>query len=52
MIGTLINVATVIIGSTLGLVFGAQLPERIRQTVIAGLGLFTVGIGLFSIQKL
>ena len=46
MTGTLINVATVLIGSTLGLLFGAQLPEKIRQTVIAGLGLFTAGIGL------
>jgi len=46
MIGTLINVLTVLIGSTLGLLFGAQLPERVRQTVIAGLGLFTAAIGL------
>ena len=46
MIGTLINVATVLIGGGLGLVFGAQLPERVRLTVIAGLGLFTAAIGI------
>lgn len=46
MTGTLINVLTVLIGSTLGLLFGAQLPDRVRQTVIAGLGLFTAAIGL------
>ena len=46
MTGTLINVVTVIIGSTLGLIFGAKLPERVRQTVIAGLGLFTGAIGV------
>jgi len=46
MIGTLINVATVLIGSTLGLLFGAKLPERVSQTVIAGLGLFTAVIGV------
>ncbi|MCJ7703204.1 MAG: DUF554 domain-containing protein [Anaerolineales bacterium] len=46
MIGTLINVLTVLIGSTLGLLFGAQLPLRVRQTVIAGLGLFTAAIGI------
>lgn len=46
MIGTFINVATILIGGALGLFFGARLPERIRQTVIAGLGLFTAVVGL------
>lgn len=45
MIGTLINVVAVLIGSTLGLLFGARLPDRIRSTVIAGLGLFTAAVG-------
>jgi uncharacterized membrane protein YqgA involved in biofilm formation len=44
--GTLINIAAVLVGGALGLVFGARLPERIRQTVISGLGLFTLAIGL------
>lgn len=51
MTGTLINVATVLIGGILGLFFGARLPERIRQTVIAGLGLFTIGYGLINFIK-
>jgi uncharacterized membrane protein YqgA involved in biofilm formation len=51
MTGTLINVATVVIGSMLGLLFGAQLPDRVRQTVIAGLGLFTGAIGLQMFLK-
>jgi hypothetical protein len=46
MTGTIINVIAVLIGSTLGLLFGAQLPLRVRQTVIAGLGLFTAAIGM------
>ncbi|NLG73170.1 MAG: DUF554 domain-containing protein [Chloroflexi bacterium] len=46
MIGTLINVAAIIIGSVLGILFGARLPDRLRQTVIAGLGLFTLTIGI------
>jgi len=46
MTGTLINIVTVLIGGTLGLLFGSRLPERIRQTVIAGLGLFTAAIGV------
>lgn len=46
MTGTLLNIATVLIGGVLGLLFGAKLPERIRHTVVAGLGLFTAAIGV------
>lgn len=46
MIGTLLNIATVLVGGTLGLLFGSRLPERMRQTVVAGLGLFTLAIGV------
>jgi uncharacterized membrane protein YqgA involved in biofilm formation len=46
MTGTLINIATVLLGGTVGLLVGARLPERIRQTVVAGLGLFTAAFGL------
>ncbi len=45
MTGTLLNIATVLLGGTLGLLFGARLPERVRGTVVAGLGLFTAAIG-------
>jgi len=46
MTGTLINVATVLVGSALGTVLGNRLPERIRETVVHGLGLTTLVIGL------
>ncbi|HEX7975430.1 MAG TPA: DUF554 domain-containing protein [Anaerolineales bacterium] len=46
MIGTLINVATILIGGVMGMLFGARLPERVRQTVVIGLGLFTAAIGV------
>jgi uncharacterized membrane protein YqgA involved in biofilm formation len=46
MTGTLLNVATILLGGTLGIFFGSRLPERIKQTVIAGLGLFTGAIGI------
>ncbi len=46
MTGTFINVATVLIGGSLGLIFGARLPDRLKATVIAGMGLFTIAIGL------
>ncbi len=46
MTGTFLNIATVLLGSTLGVLFGARLPERLKATVIAGLGLFTAAMGL------
>ena len=46
MTGTIINIFAILVGGTLGMLFGARLPERIRQTVIAGLGLFTSVIGI------
>jgi uncharacterized protein len=45
--GTWLNIATVIIGGTLGIFFGARLPSRVRQTIIAGLGLFTAAYGMY-----
>jgi uncharacterized membrane protein YqgA involved in biofilm formation len=46
VIGTFLNIATVLIGGALGLLLGPRLPERLRQTVVAGLGLFTAAIGI------
>lgn len=48
MIGTLINVVTIIVGSILGVFIGARLSPRLRDTVISCLGLFTLGYGLMS----
>lgn len=45
MVGTLINVITILLGGILGLFLGSRLPERVRETVIAGLGLFTLAFG-------
>jgi len=49
--GTLLNITTVIIGGVLGLLFGSRLPDRIRTTVVAGLGLFTAVIGIQMFLK-
>ena len=46
MTGTLINVAAILIGGSLGLLFGGRLPERLKVTVIAGMGLFTAVTGI------
>jgi uncharacterized membrane protein YqgA involved in biofilm formation len=51
MTGTIINILTVLIGGTLGLLFGSRLSERLKGTVIAGLGLFTAAIGVQMFLK-
>ncbi|MBI2372107.1 MAG: DUF554 domain-containing protein [Deltaproteobacteria bacterium] len=43
--GTLLNVATVLAGSTGGVALGARLPERAQRIVMDGLGLGTLLIG-------
>ncbi|MDD2922555.1 MAG: DUF554 domain-containing protein [Anaerolineales bacterium] len=46
MTGTFINVAAILVGGAIGLIFGARIPERFKNTVIAGMGLFTAALGL------
>ncbi|MBI5650210.1 MAG: DUF554 domain-containing protein [Chloroflexi bacterium] len=46
MTGTFLNILTVVIGGTLGAWLGARLPEKLRGTVMHGLGLLTLVIGL------
>jgi len=44
--GTLINVATVLLGTALGLLLGGRLPAQTQRTLLQTLGLVTVYIGL------
>jgi uncharacterized protein len=46
MTGTFINIVAVLVGGGLGLLFGARLPDRLKKTVIAGMGLFTAVTGI------
>jgi uncharacterized membrane protein YqgA involved in biofilm formation len=46
MTGTLINAASILLGGALGLLLGSRIPARLRETVIAGLGLFTTAFGI------
>lgn len=45
-VGTLANVATVLIGTAIGAAAGARFPERLRVTVMASLGLLTMALGV------
>lgn len=51
MIGTLINVAAIIIGTAIGLLLRKGIPERLRDTVVQGQGLCVMLIGLSSALK-
>ena len=44
-LGTAVNVATVLAGTGAGLALGARLPERVRGTLLAGVGLVVLVIG-------
>lgn len=46
MTGTLINTATVIVGSTVGTFLRSRFPDRVRQMVMWGVGLVSLVIGL------
>lgn len=54
MIGTLVNVASVLAGSTVGILFKGKFPEKIQTTVIHGISLAVILIGMqmaLSIEK-
>ena len=43
--GTLLNAATVLVGGIIGTALGDRLPERLRENVVRGVGLFTLVMG-------
>jgi uncharacterized protein len=50
-LGTVVNVATVLAGTIVGLVAGRRLPERVRDTVLQGLALVVVVLGVQDAGK-
>ena len=46
MTGTWINLATVVLGTAIGVAVGGRLTESIQQRVLFGLGLVTLVIGI------
>lgn len=51
-LGTVINVAAILIGSTIGVLLGHRLPQRTRDTVTDALGLVTLVIGGLNVVAL
>ena len=51
MIGTIVNVATVLAGSMIGILLKSRLPEKLTHTVFQALGLFTLALGFIMAIK-
>ena len=51
MTGTYINIVAIIFGSAIGLLFGSRLSDHLKNTVIAGMGLFTSAVGMQMFLK-
>ena len=51
MIGTLINTAAILLGSLAGVLLRKGLPQRLRETVMQGLGLCVLVIGVMGAIK-
>ncbi len=52
--GTLLNVATVLVGTVIGVAIGSRMPARMQDSLVTGLGFFTLliavsmGLGIFT----
>ncbi len=51
MTGTIINITAIIAGSAIGLLFGARLSDQLKSTLISGMGLFLIAMGLQMFLK-
>ena len=51
-LGTVINLITVTVGGLAGVYVGHRFPERMRQTIMQGLGLATVAVGVIGFEPL
>lgn len=46
MTGTILNAIAILIGGVIGMLLGGRIPGRMRSTIIHGLGLFTIVLGV------
>jgi hypothetical protein len=51
-LGTLTNLVAVAVGGSIGLFAGDRLPERVRRTIMQGLGLVTLAVGIVGLEPL
>ena len=50
MLGVLVNTATVISGSLIGLIFKKGIPQKYTKAIMTGIGLCTVAIGILGLS--
>ena len=46
MVGTIVNIISILIGTFLGLVLGKRISEQARNTITAAIGIFTLFLGI------
>lgn len=51
MAGTLLNVFTILLGSLIGLMLGTRFSERIRESLVMGLGFITLYVGISNANE-
>jgi len=51
MIGTWINFAAIVAGGCLGVLLGGKLSERVKSTILGGMGLFVIAMGVQMFLK-
>ena len=51
-LGTIVNVAAIMVGSGIGILVGSRLSDRIRATVLQGIGLVVVAVAVVGFEPL
>ena len=51
MLGTVVNTLSIIIGSLIGLLFAGRIPEKYNKTIMHGIGLAVILIGIKTALK-
>ncbi|MDO9590732.1 MAG: DUF554 family protein, partial [Microcella sp.] len=51
-LGTLLNIVTIVVGATIGVLIGRRLPERTSRVVTDALGLITIVLGGLNLVAL
>ena len=51
-IGTIVNIVTILVGASIGVLLGAKLPEKTNRTVTDALGLVTLVLGGLNLASL
>lgn len=50
-LGTLVNIATVLLGGSIGLIIGNRIPQRFTNIIFQAIGLFTLFLGVLMALK-